>query len=460
LVRTTLDAKITSDGALTRTQIDLVTTEINDEAAVTRATIESVGEEIETVLTGGTTKVTVSTWGGLYADAADRLRVCQPYTIFESKLVNDKQPLFYDEIVNGTATSTHNAGGADASSVSMVVNASGDYVIRQTKMRFNYQAYKTAEIALTGILGAVVADTESMIGYYNTSTAAPYTANKDGIMWGRDATGVYVAVFRDGTEIHKTYQTSWNLDKMDGAGASGMTLNPANTNIFIIQFLWLGVDGITFGMKMGTRVWPVHRFNYANTATSVYMATPNHSVRYEIRSTGGVSTMKQICSAVISNGGVEESGVTRSISNGIASITVGNVMEGILFYRVNSNRPCTTVQLQNFGILNTATATNNFRYAIILNPTIGGTALTWATLANSAIDYAVGVGDNTLTGGTYLTEGYVTGALPQTELKSNLVIRPGLSINGAQDVIALAIQTFTGTDTFVGEMDLLELTCG
>jgi len=162
----------------------------------------------------------------------------------------------------------------------------------------------------------------------------------------------------------------------------------------------------------------------------------------------------------MSEGGVEPSGVTRSISNGTTSVTCGTTMEAILFMRLSASRPCTHLEIENFGILNTANNTNNYRYAVILNPTIAGTALTWNTISNSAVEFAVGAGDNTLTNGTYLTESYTSGGLPNVSLQPNLVIRPGISINGTQDVIALAVQTFSGTDTFVGEMDILELTCG
>jgi hypothetical protein len=200
--------------------------------------------------------------------------------------------------------------------------------------------------------------------------------------------------------------------------------------------------------------------NDATVATGAYMQTPNHSIRYEVRSTGGTLTMKHICASVMSEGGVEPSGVTRSVSNGVTPVSVSTTIEGILFLRLNSSRPCTHLEISNFGILNTANNTSNYRYALILNPTIAGTALSWSNLANSAIDYAVGQGDNTLTNGTYLTEGYTSGSLPNVSNDRQLVIRPGIALDGTQDVIALAVQTFSGADTFVGEMDILELTCG
>ncbi len=67
-------------------------------------------------------------------DAFGRLRVSNPVTLFDSKLLYDKAPLFWDESetdVSGNAASTHVA--AD-SLVTMHVEA-GDTIIRQTRQR-------------------------------------------------------------------------------------------------------------------------------------------------------------------------------------------------------------------------------------------------------------------------------------------------------------------------------------
>ena len=396
---------------------------------------------------------------GTAFDAFGRLRVSEPYTIFDSKLVNDKQPLFYDEVINGTATSTHNTGEA---SVSMTVNANGDYVIRETFMTFNYQPGKSQYILLTGVINEPTTNLETRIGYFNTSTTAPYTANRDGVYFGTDGTDKYVAISRNGTE-NKITQANWNVDKLDGTGVSGITLDWDENQIFFIDFEWLGVGIVRFGMIIDGVFHVCHiesHVNDATVATGAFMQTPNHSVRYEIRSTGAVATMKQICSSVMSEGGIEESGVTRGVSNGTTAVSVGTTTTGILFWRLNSGRPCTTVALDSFSFLNTANNTNNYRWAIYRNPTIAGTAPTYTQETSSAIDVAPGVSGNTLTNGTILGQGYASGSTPAINFSTNTLINPGIAIDGTQDEFCLAIQTFSGTDTFVGSANLLEVTCG
>lgn len=390
-------------------------------------------------------------------DAFGNMRVSESFTIFDSKMIHDKQPLFFDEETNGTATSTHNFGGAN---VAMAVSANADYVIRQTFMRFNYQPGKGQKILCTGVLGDPVASTEGKIGYFNTSTASAYTADEDGIYFGQDGTDVYIAISKDGTQS-KVTQANWNMDTMDGNGASGITLDFDATQIFHMEFEWLGVGSVWFGVVVDGVLYYVHRVDNANNGqTDAYMASPNHSVRYEVRSTGGTITMQHICSTVVSEGGVEQSGVTRGFGNDITPVTCGTTLEGILFYRVSATEPDTTLLLNNFSVLNTSNNASNYRWVLIVNPTIAGTAPTYSSLSNSGIEYAVGAGDNTLTNGTIIEMGYAAGDVPTIALPANPVVYPGVSITGTQDVFALAIQTFTGTDSFVGAFNIREVTSG
>jgi len=395
-------------------------------------------------------------------DAFARQRMSEPYTIFDSKQVSDNQPLFFDEVTNGTGNATYNPGDA---SVTMAVLADGDYVIRQSFMRFDYQPGKGQLILLTGILGNPEPDTETRLGYFNSSASAPYTANRDGIWFGTNGTSAYVAIGKSGVE-NVVLQENWNYDRMDGSKSdrnpSGIELDFDLVGIYGISFEWLGVGTATMFVFYRGMPYPVHTFNHAFEVaqTGVYMSSPNHSVRYEVRSTGGVQAIKHICTSVISEGGRQPSGVTRSINNGTTPVSCSTSEVGILYYRLNSDRLCTTIELAEIGVLNTANNTNNYKWSIWLNPTIAGTAPTFIQESNSSIEKAVGVSGNILTGGTLLESGYASGNTPQIQFGSDLIINVGSSIDGTPDVIALGIQTFAGADTFVGSLGLREITCG
>jgi len=61
----------------------------------------------------------------------------------------------------------------------------------------------------------------------------------NGIFFGVDATGLYTAINKGGT-VTKTYQSSWNIDQLDGTGPSGITADLSKGNIWRIIYTWCG----------------------------------------------------------------------------------------------------------------------------------------------------------------------------------------------------------------------------
>lgn len=388
-------------------------------------------------------------------DAFARLRVSNPFTIFDSKLTANKAELFYDEDTNGTGGITYNTG---ESSVTLDVSANADRAIRQTYMRFNYQPGKSQLILLTGVMGDVVADTEARIGYFNTGTSAPYTATRDGLYFGRDGTDQYVAISNLGVET-KITQSNWNLDKMDGTGKSGITLDFTKTNIMLIDFEWLGVGRVRFGYVIDGIPVYVHQELNANTDnTKVYMAVPNHSIRYEIYSTGGTSELLQICSSVISEGGSDPVGLTRGINTGITTQAVSTTKEALLGYRLTTASLCTTILNKVISIINTTKG--DFLWELQLNPTYADTPSWTSGGTSSAIEYAVGSGANTLSAdGEVLATGYGS-ELSKIDLDIDSIIHAGVALDGTRDEIWIVVQSLSGSIDFVAGLNLNELSCG
>ena len=77
-------------------------------------------------------------------DAFGRLRVSEVTSSLDIKQLHDKEPLFIDELTNGTGSSSW-----EKASINMSTSASGDYVIRQTFQRGYYQNGKSQLILLT-----------------------------------------------------------------------------------------------------------------------------------------------------------------------------------------------------------------------------------------------------------------------------------------------------------------------
>jgi len=234
-------------------------------------------------------------------DAFGRLRISDPVTLFDSQLQYDKQPLLWDEEITGSATSTHlpNESAVDMA----VTTTSGDRVIRQTKEYQRYQPGKSQFILTTFVLGESQEGTNKLVGYGD---------DRNGVFLGQDGGGEYLLLrtFTSGTpdDTRKVYRSNWNLDSLDGNGPSGFTLDPSKSQIFIIDLEWLGVGRVRCGLNLNGVTYYVHEFLNANTLDKVYMTTANLPVRYEIQNTQAVastSTLKQICSSVISEGGLD-----------------------------------------------------------------------------------------------------------------------------------------------------------
>lgn len=406
----------------------------------------------------GTAKITTAGTQGIAAtdtfsvDGFGRWRVSSPTTLFDAKQLQDNLPLFWDEeIVNngGSTVSTHST--TDAATTMTVDANSGDYVIRQTKMRFNYQPGKSQLILSTFVLGDATTGVSKKIGYFNTSTVSPYTANIDGLYIEQDGTTQYLVQAKNGSAT-QVAQASWNIDAFDGTGPSGVTIDWTKTQILIIDFEWLGVGRVRMGFVVDGIIYYAHEFLNANSKTAVYMSSPNHSMRYEIRSTGGTDSITQICSSVASEGGEDALGVLfyASTAGTHVDCAVENTVYAIIGIRLKSTHLANTIRLLNMAIqLQTA---NHFgEWILLLNPTVAGT-FTYGNITNSSCQYATGATANTVTGGTKLSGGFLEsgGTLGRAEGGSgtseiNNALRLGSKIDGTVDEIVLCFRPIAGT---------------
>jgi hypothetical protein len=71
---------------------------------------------------------------------------------------------------------------------------------------------------------------------------------QNGYYFGYDSGGVFVARCRDGTVLSKTYQQDWNIDKLDGTGRSGHSLDLTRGYIYQVDFSWYGYGAVRFGV--------------------------------------------------------------------------------------------------------------------------------------------------------------------------------------------------------------------
>jgi hypothetical protein len=119
-------------------------------------------------------------------------------------------------------------------------------------------------------------------------------------------------------------QSAWSVDKMDGTGPSGVTLDITKAQILFMDIEWLGEGTVRLGFVIDGNFILCHRFNHANIITSTYITTASLPLRYEITNTGATaisSTLKQVCSTVISEGGYELKGTQQTVGTPITAPT-------------------------------------------------------------------------------------------------------------------------------------------
>lgn len=404
----------------------------------------------------GNFKVAVEEYGDTPSiDSFARLRISEPFTIFDSKQLHDKQPLFWDETTGGSATSTHSSANA---AVDMTVTASAsDFVIRQTKQRFNYQPGKSQLVFFT-FRGAQVTGLTKRIGYFDGTGTNNLTPN-NGIFFETDGTLSW-NIAKNGSTTETVTQANWNVDKLDGTGNSGITLDEDATQIGIIDFEWLGVGRIRVGFVINGLIIYCHYFNHANdpTFTSVYMSTPNLPLRYTIETDGtNGGTLSHICSSVISEGGIEKTGVLRNVDTAATPLTslAASTTYAVVGVRLKTAYSDISVLPESMAMM--AATNDRFRWALAINPTIAGT-FTYSDLTNSAVQTAVGTNTNTVSDeGTVIASGYASAQSRQADNILNTALKIGQTIGGTRDELVLLVTSLGSNLSIYGSLNFREL---
>jgi hypothetical protein len=370
---------------------------------------------------------------GFGTDVFGRLKVSQPLTIFNSSqiYVTDTDQFNSDTGVNGTVTYDIN----QSSSLLNVTTESGSYAYRESRRVFAYQPGKSLQVMQTFVMNAPKANLRQRAGYFST---------ENGIYLETDGTTVYIVKrsYISGQVVNtRVAQSSWNIDKFDGTGPSGVTLDISKAQILVIEFEWLGVGSVKVGFAYNADFYLAHRFDHANIIDSVYMTSASLPVRYEIENTGitaSSSTMKQICVTVLSNGGFEpESRNAPIVARRTTEISVTTSFTPIVTIRLRSTRLNSVVVPTGYDFI--PTATGNFELVLIRNATLTGA--NYNTTDFDVVDYDTAA--TALSGGTIIETQYLAAttssrSATSKDLTYNFGRQLGRTIAGVSDTITLA----------------------
>lgn len=345
---------------------------------------------------------------GTMTDAFGKLRTSAGYTLFDSSHRYQENGKWVTK-TNGTANTQYQV---NESAINLNVDTvSGSYVYRETKRVFSYQPGKSLLIMSTFAMNVPKTGLRQRIGYFNT---------ENGIFLENDGTANYLVLRSNvtGTPTEtRVAQANWNVDPFDGSGYSSQGhssehesgLNVAKTNIFWIDVEWLGVGDVRCGFVVDGKLCIAHIFHNDNLNTTTYMTTATLPCRYEIENTtttASNSILKQICSTVISEGGYELNGSSRSVSIPITTPkdlpTAGTFTPVISIRLKDSFKDAVAVlkDVEFFGVTNNT----SYRYKIIVGGTLTGAS--WVSSATeSPIEYDITA--TAITGGREALVGYL-----------------------------------------------------
>lgn len=342
---------------------------------------------------------------GTNVDAFGRLRVSNPVTLFDSSHRYTDNNLWVDS-VTGTASSSFSA---NEGLVNLTVGTTNnDQIIRETTKVFSYQPGKSLLVMSTFNLGTAKTNLRQRIGYFGEA---------NGLYFERDGTNLYMVERSSvsGSVVNdRIIQSNWNQDKLDGTGPSGIILDSSKSQILYMDIEWLGLGTVRMGFVIDGSFVPVHNFNHANLITTTYITTASLPLRYEMTNTGATSsssTLKQVCSTVISEGGYQLRGLQQAISTPVTSpvtLTTAGTTYPIISLRLKSSRLDGIVILTALSILG-ITNNANYKWEVIASgTTTGGTWVSAGT--NSSVEYNITGSSFSIGTGRILAGGFFQGS--------------------------------------------------
>ena len=338
---------------------------------------------------GSQTNPQYVTFDGTNVDAFGRLRVSNPFSIFDSQ-----SRFFADQhysYVTGTGGTT--SYNTNQSSVNLnTTTSSGSTAVAQTYRIFPYQPGKSLLTLQTFTMATAQTNLRQRVGYFSAQNGLYFAQGETGTASTLSFT---IRTYTSGSvsDTRTVTQANWNGDKLNGTGPSGLTLDPTKTQILWFDIEWLGVGNVRCGFIINGVYITCHTFQNANEATStkVYMQTASLPLRYEIATTGATAsaaTMQMICSTVISEGGYEQVSapyIARASGNGAAiANNTGLTFTPLVSIRVNSSYYGSIIipSIVNFA----ATYSGTYEVVLVRNGTLTGATWAAGTVAGGMVD--------------------------------------------------------------------------
>lgn len=383
-------------------------------------------------------------------DAFSRARVSSPLTLFESTHRYRDNNLFSTSNTSG-ATVTHSLNeGLINLTLPTTANAE---IIRETTKVFSYQPGKSLLILNTFVPATPKANLRQRVGYFGA---------QNGIYFEIDGTEAYFVKrsYVTGSLVEtRIAQADWNINTLP-------SLDISKAQIIWTDIEWLGLGTVRVGFNIGGHFIHCHSFHHANIVTSTYMTTACLPIRYEIKNTGtttDVSTMKQVCSSIMSEGGYELFGIQQAIGIPIQSprtLGTSGTFYPIISLRLKSDpdRLDAIAILTALSVMPISAGAYNWQI-VATGTTTGGTWVSAGT--DSCMQY--NITGTSHAGGRILASGFFSASnqgTTQIDILKEALFKFQLERNGLTSTpyeITLKVASSGADDTVVASMDWEEI---
>lgn len=318
-------------------------------------------------------------------DSFGRLRSSFPYTLGDYKHLYNLDSQFIDYTSNGGTVSF--VSNKCCARLETSTNSSSR-AVHQSKMYHHYMPGKSQLTLTSFVFSNAVNNVSKRIGLFD---------DKNGIFLEQSNSGLSIVLrsSASGSIVNTSISNSlWNKDRCDGTGSSGFNLDVTKTQLFFIDFQWLGVGRIRCGFVHDGEFIVAHEFYNSNNLSLVYMSNPNLPVRSEIVNTGSTigGYFEHICSTVISEGGYIEAGQDWSIlSPSARSLAIGATLPVLAIRLKGSFSSLENRIIAKLNSVSIFTESANCSYQVVKlsssSSLTGGTGVWTSVDSSSGIEY-------------------------------------------------------------------------
>lgn len=380
-------------------------------------------------------------------DSFNRLKVAPPHLLFDSSFQYSLQSKVFIQDALVGATITHDSARAAAR-----LNCSAS---AGSRARFRSRNYFPYSPAFTNTVTASFNMQGSVVGV--TKRIGMYDENNGYILEAHD--GIVRVGIRSSIAGSTNYvnQADWNVDKMDGLGPSGLTLDISKQQILVIQYQWLGSGQVIFSFSINGMTYPFHKFNHANILSGLYSKTGTLPVQAEILNTSGpASYMEFTCCSVVSNGATAQHGHLHSASSGLTAKSMPNTGVSYPIISIRKQTGFTDIPIQILDMNAFSTSQDDFIIQIVHKPTLVGAV--WVNIPNSFCQKDVS--STSWSGGDIVAEFYMKGNLQASEKIEQLAkfwdLTLGNDFAGNSEIMTMSATPLTVNASMYGVISFKE----